>query len=236
MTYLGLTTGPFLGGWLAERFGWHSVFFVNVPIGILATALAIAVIPPDEPPLKTERFDLAGAALFAVGLVALLFALDQGHSLGWASPAILGSLAIVVLGADRLHPARIKIGCADARSGAVWRSPLLLSTIAAVLNYVCVYSVLFLMPWYLIQGRGFPASQAGLILDQPALGDGHHRALQRSPFGSSWLTLAHHFGYAHVRRGVGRVEPARALQSIASSHGRSCTLWPGDRAFRFPKQ
>ena len=41
MTYLGLTTGPFLGGWLSDNFGWHSVFYINVPIGLLAIWLSL---------------------------------------------------------------------------------------------------------------------------------------------------------------------------------------------------
>ena len=45
MTYLGLTTGPFLGGWLADTFGWHSVFYINVPIGLIAIWLSLTVIP-----------------------------------------------------------------------------------------------------------------------------------------------------------------------------------------------
>ena len=74
MTYLGLTTGPFLGGWLADHLGWHSVFFINVPIGLLAMVLALTVIPQDRPEGQTARFDLSGAFTFAIGLAALLFA------------------------------------------------------------------------------------------------------------------------------------------------------------------
>lgn len=164
MTYLGLTTGPFLGGWLAGRFGWHSVFFINIPVGLIAIALAVMVIPRDAPSESTERFDVPGAALFAAGLVALLFALDQGHNFGWGSPFILGALL-----------ASVTLLFLFVRIESSTPAPMLdlrlfservfsISTISAVLNYVCVSSVLFLMPFYLIHGRGFSPAHTGLIL------------------------------------------------------------------------
>jgi len=164
MTYLGLTTGPFFGGWLADNFGWHSVFFINVPIGILAMSLSLWVIPVDRPSGKHERFDLAGAASFALGLTALLFALDQGHNLGWFSPIILGTLAaaIIILGLfirleSRVHAPMLDLGLFKRRVFAI-------STISPILNYICLFSVTFLLPFFLIQGRGLSAAQAGLIL------------------------------------------------------------------------
>src|ERR687883_768720 len=86
MTYLGLTVGPSLGGWLAGRFGWPSVFYINVPVGAVAIALALRVINDDRPEAgDVERFDYVGAAVFTAGLVALLVALNQGHAWGGGS-------------------------------------------------------------------------------------------------------------------------------------------------------
>lgn len=164
MTYLGLTTGPILGGWLAERFGWHSVFFINVPVGLLATALAILVIPRDDPAGSTERFDIVGAVLFAVGLMAMLFALDQGQIFGWGSPLILGAFVLSLLMLTLF--VRLESGLRSPMLDlSLFRDRLFtIATVTPILNYVCVYSVLFLMPWYLIGGMGLPASQAGLVL------------------------------------------------------------------------
>lgn len=164
MTYLGLTTGPFLGGWLSDHFGWHSVFYINVPIGILAIWLSLTFIPPDTPSDRHESFDLAGAFTFMVGLVALLFALNQGHNWGWSSPIIIGllSASFLILGLFVQIEWRVPAPMLDL--SLFRRRVFTVSTISPLMNYICVYSVLFLTPFYLIQARGLSTSQAGLIL------------------------------------------------------------------------
>ena len=61
MTYLGLITGPSLGGWLAEYYGWRSVFYINLPVGLIALLLSIWFIQK-TPPKKSQN-DLIGLAL-----------------------------------------------------------------------------------------------------------------------------------------------------------------------------
>lgn len=164
MTYLGLTAGPSLGGWLAQTYGWRAVFYINVPIGILAFILSLVNIPAEKIENRTERFDVPGAALFSAGLVLLMFGLNQGSSWGWGSPAVIGSLA----GAAALLGVFLWV---EARSPAPMLDLSLFgirvfsaSTASAVLNYICMYHILFLMPFYLLQGRGLSPAQAGLLL------------------------------------------------------------------------
>jgi len=164
LTYLGLTAGPSLGGWLAHAFGWRVVFYINVPVGALALALCWIFIPGGEPAGAGKRFDIPGAILFLAGLTGLLLGLNQGAEWGWSSPAVLGLLA----GAAILLAVFIQVE-SHAREPmldlSLFRTPLFsMSTISAVLNYICVYSITFLMPFYLIQGRGMNAAQAGLII------------------------------------------------------------------------
>jgi EmrB/QacA subfamily drug resistance transporter len=164
MTYLGLTTGPFLGGWLADTFSWHAVFFINLPIGLLAAWLSWRVIPQDVLAEREERFDLSGAFTFMAGLVALLLGLNQGNSWGWFSPLTLGLFvaSIFILATFVWIENRAPAPMLDL---SLFRSRVFnLATISPILNYLCVYGVLFLMPFYLIQGRGLSAAQAGLIL------------------------------------------------------------------------
>ncbi len=164
MTYLGLTVGPSLGGWLTGQFGWRAVFYINVPVGLLAWVLSLRFIPRDAPNENAERFDLAGAALFVTGLVLLLLALNQGHAWGWTSPIILAllALALLILIAFIVIERRAMHPMLDL---SLFRRRLFSAAVtSATLNYICLYSVVFLMPFYLIQGRGFGIDQAGLLL------------------------------------------------------------------------
>lgn len=164
MTYLGLTVGPSLGGWLTTQFTWRAVFYINVPVGLLALLLSLRFIPRDPGSEHAERFDLSGAITFMFGLIALLLALNQGHAWGWISWPILALLSVAVillglfLGIERHVPnPMLDLSLFRRRIFAA-------ATTSAVLNYICVYSILFLMPFYLIQGRGLNPAQAGLLL------------------------------------------------------------------------
>lgn len=169
MTYLGLTTGPTLGGWLAETISWRAVFFINLPIGITAFLLSYRFILPDHDRSHDEKFDLAGAFLFLTGLASLLYGLNQGHALGWFTFPIIGSIGFagILLGSFwylEKHHQQPMLDTTLFRN-ARFRT----SVISAILNYICVYSITFLMPFYLIQGLNLPASQTGVLLTSMSL-------------------------------------------------------------------
>ncbi|MGI4787369.1 MAG: MFS transporter [Janthinobacterium lividum] len=164
LTYLGLSTGPILGGWLTTHFSWHAVFYINVPVGLLAFGLSKRFIPEDAPRSSTARFDIPGAALFGLGLVALMLALNQGHAWGWVSAAVDGLLALAallltafVLWERRTPSPMLDFGLFRDRSFSA-------ATISALLNFVSLNGLLFLLPFYLISGRGLSAAQAGVII------------------------------------------------------------------------
>jgi MFS family permease len=153
-----------LGGFLADQFSWRAVFYINFPVSLVALALSIRFIAPDKTEGKTEPFDYAGALVFISGLVALLFGLNQGHAYGWTSPQILSSLGaalslLIVFGLIELHAPAPMLDLSLFRSG-----PFSRSTISATFNYICVYTITFLMPFYLIQGREFQPTQTGMLL------------------------------------------------------------------------
>jgi EmrB/QacA subfamily drug resistance transporter len=166
MTYLGLTVGPSLGGWLTQAFSWRAVFYINVPVGLAAFGLSVAFIEGKMPgeAASSERFDLVGALLFSAGLICLLLGLNEGQNWGWLSPATLACLlaAVLFLAVFIWVESRMKYPMLDL---SLFRERLFsASTASAVLNYICLYSVIFLMPFYLIQGRGLDPAQAGLLL------------------------------------------------------------------------
>ena len=80
--------GPLAGGVLTDTLGWRSIFFINLPIGIAAFAVAAARLRESRNP-SGGRADWAGTALIIGALTALMFALIRGNTLGWTSPTIL---------------------------------------------------------------------------------------------------------------------------------------------------
>jgi EmrB/QacA subfamily drug resistance transporter len=164
MTYLGLTVGPSLGGWLASQFSWHWVFYINVPVGLIALTLSLLFIPRDRPAERTQAFDLVGAGTFMLGLVSLLLALNQGAEWGWTSVPILALAAAAVLLLAVFIWTERRVAAPMLDLSLFGRRVFSAATVSAVLNYVCLYMILFLLPFYLQEGRGLSAAQAGLLL------------------------------------------------------------------------
>ena len=164
LTYLGLSAGPILGGWLTTHFSWHAVFYINVPVGLLAFGLAKHFIPNDAPRTSSAKFDIPGAALFALGLVALLTALNQGHAWGWGSAgtlSLLAGAALLLTGfvgwERRAQSPMLDLGLFRSRSFSA-------ASVSAMLSFVSLNGLLFLLPFYLITGRGLSAAAAGLVI------------------------------------------------------------------------
>jgi DHA2 family methylenomycin A resistance protein-like MFS transporter len=90
---LALAAGPIIGGLLVDTLGWQSVFFVNVPIGIIALAVALRTVRESKDP-EGRTLDLPGQVLAIVSLGAFVYALIEANNLGWTSPVILTLFAI----------------------------------------------------------------------------------------------------------------------------------------------
>lgn len=92
----GTAVGLVLGGILTELLSWQWVFWVNVPIAVIAV-LGAWIVLPHSPPEDTERFDLAGGVLATAGLAGLVYGLVQGAEVGWTSMSALPVLAVSAL-------------------------------------------------------------------------------------------------------------------------------------------
>ncbi|HYM60050.1 MAG TPA: DHA2 family efflux MFS transporter permease subunit [Thermoanaerobaculia bacterium] len=163
-TYLGLTAGPSLGGWLAQSFGWRSVFFINIPVGAIGILLALRVIDDDRPEATGEPFDYTGATVFAAGLVVLLIALNLGHAWGWTSlPTLSLSAAAIILLAFFIGIERRKAN--PMLDLTLFGSRVFsAATVSALLNYISIFSATFVLPFLLVQSRGLGTRAAGLVL------------------------------------------------------------------------
>lgn len=76
--------GPLIGGVLVQSLGWEWIFFVNVPIGVVALVLVLVLVP-DWQPRNSHRFDVPGILLSSIGLLALVFGLQNGEQYGWGT-------------------------------------------------------------------------------------------------------------------------------------------------------
>jgi len=87
---LAVAAGPLVGGVVTESLDWHWIFWLNVPIGLLAAALGTRLLPETHGP--AQRLDLLGVGLVTGGVVALVWALVRADALGWSSPQTVGAL------------------------------------------------------------------------------------------------------------------------------------------------
>jgi EmrB/QacA subfamily drug resistance transporter len=89
---LAVAAGPLVGGVVTEDLNWHWIFWLNVPIGVLAIALGIRLLPESHG--AADRVDLGGVALVTAGVVGLVWALVRANDVGWSSPEIVSTLVI----------------------------------------------------------------------------------------------------------------------------------------------
>jgi EmrB/QacA subfamily drug resistance transporter len=169
-TYLGLTLGPPIGGVLVEWLGWRSIFWASMVLTIVAVLPGFKVLPMARPHKEAPRFDLAGSALTAMGTLSFLLLATRGQAWGWTSAATLtcAALSVVSLGlfvlVERSHPApTLDLGLFRSR---VFSS----ATASALLNYVGLFILLYMIPFALRDGQGMSAPAVGKVLSAQAAG------------------------------------------------------------------
>ncbi len=100
---MGVSSGPVLGGYLTQYLSWHWIFFIHLPISIIAFLWTLRTLPDHRSGRsREEAFDLWGCLLIALGLGGLTLGLSFGSDWGWASPGILPALGIGVLAGYRI--------------------------------------------------------------------------------------------------------------------------------------
>jgi len=160
---LGSLSGPGLGGLIIQGFGWRSVFYVNVPLALAGVFMARRFLPRQQR-LRDETLDLAGAALFAIGMVGLLLAMTRGHEWGWLSTPVLGSLCVAgaAFFGFWLWERRCTYPMLDLSLFRIW--PFSSGNIVAFLAFVSMFSGAILMPFYLHGQQGLEPYATGLAL------------------------------------------------------------------------
>ncbi len=168
---LGTALGPVIGGFLTQYLSWAWIFYINVPIGIIAIVLGAKAIPhQDKSTASLATFDKYGAILIFLGLATLLFAISQGLSMGWTNPIILGcfGIAIVSLAGFVIRQLRYAEPLLDLR---LFKHPnFLLTNLTFILVIGSFAGVNYLMPFFLQYVRDFSVSNAGLVLTSLSVG------------------------------------------------------------------
>ncbi|HSB62526.1 MAG TPA: MFS transporter [Thermoanaerobaculia bacterium] len=158
---VGLAVGPSLGGFLAVAFGWRAAFLVNLPVGLVAFAFARHVLPDfrGEP----GRIDVPGALTALGALSSFLFALNRIQQGGVDAPAAALLAAALLLGASFVAiERRASQPLLDLR---LFRSAALgLGCLAAALNFMAQYVVVFVTPFFLSRVLHQGAGRVGLVL------------------------------------------------------------------------
>lgn len=176
---IGLSTavGPLTGGLILDLAGsdqaWRWVFFVNVPVGLLALPLALRVIPADLGSGRRESLDPVGMVLLSTGLLLLLLPLVEGTRsstgrLWWAGVPVAVALLVGFTAWERRYRARGRAPVVDL---ALFRErTYALGTSLGVLYFAGFTSIFFVLALFLQSGRGYSALETGLVTTPFALG------------------------------------------------------------------
>ncbi|SER81833.1 drug resistance transporter, EmrB/QacA subfamily [Propionibacterium cyclohexanicum] len=165
---ISMGVGPVLGGFLVQFVTWRAVFYINVPIALLAIVLTIAFVP-DSRARHARRADPVGQMLVFLTLVALTFGVIEAPRLGGASMVILGAFAIALICGVALVRWELRRD-EPLIEMRVFRSPdFAAATAIAVLAFYALGAYMFLLTLYLQDTRHYSAVQAGLFLLPNAL-------------------------------------------------------------------
>ena len=158
---VSLAVGPLLGGALTQSVGWRSIFWINVPIGVTAIALAAKFVPESKA-VRARAFDPVGQGLVFAGLTTLTYAVIEGPRAGWGSGLILGLFAVAALALVGfvLYEPRRRDPLVDLRF--FHSVPFSSATVLALCAFASFAGFLFLNVLYLQQERGFSALHTGL--------------------------------------------------------------------------
>ena len=162
---VGPTIGPTLGGWLTDNYSWPWIFYVNIPVGILAAVLIATYVHDTAERKRAVPVDYIGIGLLAVSVGAIQFVLEHGQREDWFSSSLIITLSIlgVVGGVAMLwrelttrHPA---IEFRVLRHRQMW-----VGTILSVIMGVGIYASVFTLPVFLQGNLHITAEQTGIVL------------------------------------------------------------------------
>jgi EmrB/QacA subfamily drug resistance transporter len=160
---MALAIGPLVGGLLTQHIDWGWIFFINVPVGVLAIIASGFLIRESRDTSAEQRLDLPGLVTSGVALFALTFALIEANDYGWTSPAILSlfavaGIAFVAFVLLELHQRAPMLDLSLFRSGTFAGA-----NIVVLLVFLAMFGVFFFVSLYVQGILGYSAVQAGAL-------------------------------------------------------------------------
>lgn len=158
---VSMALGPVVGGLLVSSVGWRSIFWINVPIGVVAIALALRYIPESKAAVA-RKVDIPGQSLMVLFLASLTYGIIEAPDRGWSSPLIVAVLCVAIasFGALLVCESRVKEPLIHLK---FFRSvPFSSATVIAVASFAALGGFLFLNTLYLQDVRGLSAVRAGV--------------------------------------------------------------------------
>ena len=166
-TYIGLSLGPVLGGFMTHQLGWRSIFFFTASIAGCAAMLAIWQLKGEWADAREEKFDIIGSLLYIITIPAILYGLSAISNDVSAKFLLAAGLALLIIFAyyeSRLQFPIFRVSL--FRDNRVFA----FSNLAAMINYCATFAISFIVSLYLQVVMGYNSQIAGLImLSQPLL-------------------------------------------------------------------
>jgi EmrB/QacA subfamily drug resistance transporter len=160
---LGATSGVLLGGVLTQGLGWEAIFVINIPIGLGVLAFGQRVIPEGRSTLEHRSFDVSGALLVTIGMVALVYGIVRSDVLGWGSAGGLGPLAAGVLLLLGFGLVEGRFARAPLMPLGIFKlRPLRSANAVILLLYSAIFAMWFFISLYMQQDLHHDAIETGL--------------------------------------------------------------------------
>ncbi|MEH6527075.1 MAG: MFS transporter [Sneathiella sp.] len=162
---IGNAMGPMLGGAFTEYLSWRWIFYINVPVAIIAIMVTLSVVPKDRMENIEKTVDYPGIMTLSLGLFALLLLLDIGADLGWLSPVVFGLLGLAVAALCLFFMVERRAGPKALVPKEIMDNSAFKSAIAVILTINVIYfASLFYLPQFMVKELKFSAAQAGVGL------------------------------------------------------------------------